>query len=142
MIRRQKMPISTASAYAAPSVPDIILEFTHADRLEATAEGAMRRFPEMAGRLLDEIAQAQLVPLADLPPDVVGLGRETTYRDEVTGRENTVVLVMPREADIAQGRVSVFTPIGVALIGLRVGASFTWETRDGEDRQLTVIHVE
>lgn len=136
------MPISTASACAAPSVPDIILEFTQADRLEATAEGAMRRFPDMAGRLLDEIARAQLVPLADLPPDVVGLGRETTYRDEVTGRENTVVLVMPRDADIARGRVSVLTPIGVALIGLRVGASFTWETRDGETRRLTVTRVE
>lgn len=136
------MPISTASACAAPSVPDIILELTQADRLEAAAEGAMRRFPDMAGRLLDEIARAQLVPLADLPPDVVGLGRGITYRDEVTGRENTVVLVMPREADIAQGRVSVLTPIGVALIGLRVGACFTWETRDGESRRLTVTRVE
>jgi regulator of nucleoside diphosphate kinase len=140
MIRRQKMSVTTASA--ASSVPDIILEFTQADRLEAAAEGAMCRFPDMAGRLLDEIARAELVPLADLPPDVVGLGRVITYRDEVTGRENTVVLVMPREADIAQGRVSVLTPIGVALIGLRAGASFTWETRDGESRQLTVTRVE
>ncbi|HMQ91660.1 MAG TPA: nucleoside diphosphate kinase regulator [Amaricoccus sp.] len=136
------MPISSTSACAASSAPEIILELTQADRLEAAAEGAMRRFPAMAARLLDEIARAQLVPLADLPPDVVGLGREVTYRDDVAGRKETVVLVMPREADIAQGRASVLTPIGVALIGLRVGASFTWETRDGESRQLTVTRVE
>jgi regulator of nucleoside diphosphate kinase len=102
----------------------------------------MRRLPDLARRLIDEIARAQLVAMEDLPPDVVALGREITYRDEITHQEQSVVLVMPEEADIAQGRASVLTPIGVALIGLRLGAFFTWETRNRESRWLTVTRVD
>ena len=64
-----------------------------------------------------------------------------TYRDETTGREQTVTLVFPGEADIALGRVSVLTPIGVALLGLAEGASSSWDTLQGETRRLTVVRV-
>lgn len=136
------MPTITASAGASATVPGIILETGQADRLEAVADAAMRRLPDLARRLIDEIARAQLVAMENLPPDVVALGRQITYRDEITHQEQSVVLVMPEEADIAQGRASVLTPIGVALIGLRLGASFTWETRNRESRWLTVTRVD
>ena len=55
--------------------------------------------------------------------------------------EQTVTLVLPQQADIAQGRASILTPIGVALIGLKEGSSFSWETRDGQTRRLTVVRV-
>ena len=48
----------------------------------------------------------------------------------------------PEDADIARQRVSVMTPIGVALLGLSEGASFYWDTRDNQRRMLTVIKVE
>ena len=35
----------------------------------------------------------------------------------------------------------MLTPIGVALIGLKAGARFQWETRAGEHRNLTVLTV-
>jgi regulator of nucleoside diphosphate kinase len=35
----------------------------------------------------------------------------------------------------------VMTPVGTALIGLRIGRSITWETPGGETRQLTVLSV-
>jgi regulator of nucleoside diphosphate kinase len=76
-----------------------------------------------------------------MPPNVVTIGNAATYRDETTGREQTVTLVLPGEADIALGRVSVLTPIGVALLGLAEGASLSWDTRQGETRRLTVTHV-
>ena len=50
-------------------------------------------------------------------------------------------LVYPRESDVAKSRLSVLTPVGAALIGVRVGESVTWETPSGELRQLTVISV-
>jgi regulator of nucleoside diphosphate kinase len=52
-----------------------------------------------------------------------------------------VTLVLPEQADISQGRASLMTPIGVALIGLSVGMTFRWITRDGEERSLTVLEV-
>lgn len=47
----------------------------------------------------------------------------------------------PAEADIADNRISVMTPIGAALIGLRKGKSIRWLTRDGRKQMLTVLRV-
>jgi regulator of nucleoside diphosphate kinase len=58
------------------------------------------------------------------------------------GRERSVVLVYPGQADIGVGRISILTPIGTALIGLSEGQSITWTTRDGRRRRLTVQCVE
>jgi regulator of nucleoside diphosphate kinase len=53
-----------------------------------------------------------------------------------------VTLVLPGGADIAEGKVSVLTPIGAALIGLSTGQSIDWTARDGRTHRLTVEHVE
>ncbi|HET7410930.1 MAG TPA: nucleoside diphosphate kinase regulator [Paracoccaceae bacterium] len=121
--------------------PRVTIDRAYAGRLEALANSAQRRTPELADRLLDELDRARVVDSAKMPPNVVTIGNAVTYRDETTGREQTVILVLPGEADIAQGRVLVLTPIGVALLGLPEGASFTWDTRQGETRRLTVTRV-
>ncbi len=71
----------------------------------------------------------------------VGMNDDVEFRDDTTGRARRVTLVYPDEADISQGKISVMTPVGTALIGLRTGHSITWETPLGETRQLTVISV-
>ena len=95
--------------------------------------------PALADRLLDEIGRARIVAAAKMPANAIGIGSSVTYRDDANGQERTVTLVYPEEADIARQRVSVMTPIGVALLGLSEGASFYWDTRDNQRRMLTVI---
>lgn len=102
----------------------------------------MERNPALADRLLDEISRARITPAAKMPADVIGIGSTATYRNDSTGQERSVTLVFPEDADIARQRVSVMTPIGVALLGLSVGASFHWDTRDDQRRMLTVTRVE
>ena len=118
--------------------PKIVLARDTFDRMDALAEGAQRRSPELADRLMDELSRAKVVANDKLRSDVVAIGRHVTYRDESTGQTKTV---FPEDADISLGQVSVITPIGVALIGLSEGASFRWETRDGTTRKLTVLGV-
>ncbi len=119
----------------------IVIGAVYLDRLEALAERAIVRDPELAERLLGKIGRARIVPAAQFPLNVVAIGRAVTYRDETTGQEKAVTPVFPEEADIACGRISVLTPIGVALIGLAEGASLHWDTRDGKRRVLTVLRV-
>ena len=69
------------------------------------------------------------------------MGCEVEFRDDTTGKVQTVMLVYPEDADISKGKISVLTPIGTALVGVRVGQSITWETRTGELRRLTVLQV-
>lgn len=110
-------------------------------RLEALAQGAFQRNPDLADELLEELGRAKIVPEAKLPANVVAIGRPVTYRDESTAQEKTVTPVYPEDADIASGRISIMTPIGVSLIGLAEGATFHWETRDHKRRLLTVLRV-
>ena len=53
----------------------------------------------------------------------------------------TITLVYPGDADISEGKVSVLTPIGTALLGLSEGQSMHWTARDGREHELTVTAV-
>lgn len=110
-------------------------------RLYTLAEDALRRSPETAGYLLDELERARQVPAAELPPDAVGMGSRVRYRDDATGRERTVTLVFPGEENAGSGAVSILTPVGAALLGMRPGASIDWTTPGGQRRTLTVLEV-
>jgi regulator of nucleoside diphosphate kinase len=121
--------------------PKITINADDLAHFEALAEGAMQRSPALADRLMEELGRARVVAPAKMPSTVVAIGSSVTYRDESNGVERTVTLVYPEHADIALGRVSVMTPIGVALLGLTEGAAFHWDTRDNQRRMLTVIRV-
>jgi regulator of nucleoside diphosphate kinase len=94
---------------------------------------------DAADDLLFELDRAQIVADPAVPPDVVRMGSRVRYR---IGRdERHVTLVWPAEADIAERRISVLTPVGTALIGLRTGQTITFRARDGRPQMLTIIAV-
>ena len=43
------------------------------------------------------------------------------FQDLENGKERIITLVYPHEANIQENKISVLAPVGVALIGLRVG---------------------
>ena len=71
----------------------------------------------------------------------VRLGSTVTYEDEKTGRQREVRLVLPRDADIDRGLVSVLSPVGAALIGLPVGPVFRWEDREGRTHGVRILAI-
>ena len=116
--------------------PRIVLAEDDHRQLFALATG----HTEAAEDLLYEIERARVVPAPKLAPSVVRMGSTVSYRPD-NGPDRTVTLVYPAEADISAGRISVLTPVGTALIGLDVGQSITWESRDGHKHVLTVLSV-
>ena len=116
--------------------PQIMLGSADHQQLISLALGGA----EDADGLLSELERAQVVPDSALPQDVVRMGSSVRFRTD-GGAERTVTVVWPAEADIAAGRISVLTPVGTALIGLRAGQSITWLTRDGRKQVLTVLGV-
>lgn len=121
--------------------PQIVIDAAQLGHLEDLAYGAETRQPELAALLLTELARAKIVPTEKMPADIITIGRPVTWRDEAADRTQTGTLVWPEEADIAAGRISILTPIGVALLGLKAGAAFDWTTRNGETRALSVLSV-
>ena len=107
--------------------------------LSRLAELATKAMPDVAGYLEHELERARIISGRAASARVIGMGSKVEYLDEATGRVHAVTLVYPAESDIEQGRVSVLTPIGAALLGLSQGQSIQWNTRSGEPRQLTII---
>jgi transcription elongation GreA/GreB family factor len=124
-----------------PAKPHIAVSDADQGRLTTLAMDALDRHPVVATELLAEMERALVKPAGSIPADVVQMGSTVVFRSD-DGRLRRVVLVFPGQADIGQGKVSILTPIGAALIGLSVGQSITWLTRDGKSRQLTVVSVE
>lgn len=122
------------------SPPLLIAESLEAP-LRSLAERWLRQAPEVAQRLIEEIDRAELVADGQMPEDVVTLGSSVSYRDEGSGVTQTIRLVMPTEADPARKQVSIMTPVGAALIGLRRGQRIACEIA-GRSAVLSVSGVE
>lgn len=120
--------------------PKITVAQSEHRQLLALAAAGSGPHAAAAESLLVEMERAHVVTDARLPADTVRMGSRVQYRTDKDDLVD-VVLVYPRDADIAQGKVSVLTPIGAALVGLRTGQSITWETRDGRRNVLTVLSV-
>lgn len=91
--------------------------------------------------LAEELDRAIVVPMEQLPRDVVTMHACFTYADQLTGALREIELVYPDEADPAHGKISVLTPVGSAMIGLRVGQEIAWDFPDGSTRRLRVVSV-
>ncbi|ANL68607.1 nucleoside diphosphate kinase regulator protein (plasmid) [Rhizobium phaseoli] len=109
-------------------------------RLTKLAEAHASKYPDVSDELLQELERARVVDDALVPPDVVHMGSTVCFTSDL-GEDRQVTLVFPGEADIAEGKISILTPIGVALIGLKTGQSIDWTARDGRLHRLTVDTV-
>jgi regulator of nucleoside diphosphate kinase len=119
--------------------PNIVLGKSDHGQLTLLALAGTGHTADAADDLLHELDRAKVVADPALPPDVVRMGSRVRYR---TGRdERHVTLSYPAEADISARRISVLTPVGTALIGMRSGQSITFRTRDGRPQILTVLGV-
>lgn len=96
---------------------------------------------EIAELLEEELGRATLVPASELPDNVVSMNSEVSFVDLDTNKEQTVTLVYPNEADIEKSKISIFAPVGAALIGLQIGQSIDWPLPDGKDRHVKVISL-
>lgn len=128
-------------AFSVAGRPAIYLIAAECDALSGLALSAERRHPRASAMLLAELDRAQLCDPEDLPEQTVVMNSRIEFVDEGTGARRTVQLVYPGDADIGEGRVSILTPIGAALIGMRAGRSIRWPDRDGRDRMLRIVSV-
>jgi regulator of nucleoside diphosphate kinase len=122
--------------------PPIHLLASESDLVAALALSAEHQQPVVAAMLLEEIERAELHAPDEMLDGYVRLNSWVTFIDEKTRRSRDVQLVLPANANIAKGRISILTPMGAALYGLAAGACITWPDLDGNERLIRVMHVE
>ena len=121
-------------------LPAIYLTGADFECLSRIVDAASDRVPG-AVALAEELRRSILVEDDAAARRFVRLNSLVTYRDLSSGRERRVQLVVPREASIDDGRVSVLTPVGAALIGMTIGAIFRWTDASGRPRGVEILAV-
>ncbi|OGW81567.1 MAG: transcription elongation factor GreA [Omnitrophica bacterium RIFCSPLOWO2_12_FULL_44_17] len=71
--------------------------------------------------LEDKLGRAKVVDTQDAPTDKVYFGTIVEVKNENTGDTLKFTLVAEDEADIAQGKISIQSPIARALLGRQLG---------------------
>lgn len=103
-------------------------------RLQSLIEGSKVVNTRDAGsvdwleRHLDE---AEVTPAGHIGPDVVTMSSQVLVTDLDSGETFDFQVVFPRSADAASGKISVLAPLGMAVLGRRVGQQVTWQVPAG-----------
>jgi len=97
----------------------------HGDLSEnAEYHAAKERQSHIQGRIRDvehKLAEAQIIDTSKLSTEKVVFGATVTVKDSQNGKEQRYMLVGQDEGDLKNGKISVQSPVGRALIGKRVG---------------------
>jgi len=120
------------------SAPSIIVASEDRSRLlelVAHVDGSV-----VAEQLEAELERARVLPLSEIPRDVVVMNSELECEDVATGQRRRLHLVYPQDADANASRVSILAPLGCALLGLRVGQEIDWRMPGGL-RRIRVLGV-
>ncbi len=125
-------------------LPSLTITRADAERLDALlgtyAWGRTGR-ADIIQFLNHELDRAVIVNSSQITPDVVTMNSKVRFRDEINGTLHEVTLVFPADEDLSSARLSVLSPAGSALLGVRVGQTITFQLAANPCRSLTVLTV-
>lgn len=90
--------------------------------------------------LEDKVARAVVLDERNIDNDKVYMGSTVRVLNKKTKKESTYVLVSHVEADLANGKISVRSPVGQALLGKSVGETVQAKVPAG-NLEMTVLEI-
>jgi transcription elongation factor GreA len=116
----------------------------HGDISEnAEFHAAKERQSHLEGRvrlLEDRLARAQVIDPTGQTPDKVRFGVTVDLEDVESGERVTYQILGEEESDVAQGRISVTSPVARALLGKEVGDSVSVRVPKGT-REFEILDI-
>ncbi len=111
--------------------PDIFVTTVDAARLSRVLE-AFRdpSYTSLTKFLLGELQRAVLVEPRAVSQSIVTMNSRVRFRLDGAREAREATLVCPGREDSLLGRISVLTPLGSALIGMREGETIAWNGLD------------
>ncbi len=76
-----------------------------------------------------ELDRAKVVEPKRIPKDIITMNSKVQLL--LNGKEKEITLVYPEDADTSAAKLSVFSPIGTAILGYREGDTIEWEVPSG-----------
>ena len=105
---------------ASTAKPRITLTAADHAKLSTLAEAAMHTMPDVALELTSELDRAHILAEGKQRADAVHMGCEVHFRDDTTGRVQTVTLVYPKPIS-RKGKSRCLRPLGPRSSAFRLG---------------------
>jgi regulator of nucleoside diphosphate kinase len=121
--------------------PPIVVSSLDMERLEQLLDSLPAAEAHTRAALLEELARADLVEPEDMPCDVVTMNSRVRFVLDQGLEEFDMSLAYPKDVNGAPDRLSVLTPVGNALLGLKAGDSIDWTRPDGGRVAVTVREI-
>ena len=93
-------------------------------------------------KLEEELARSDEVAPSEVTADVVTMNSRVRFCFDGSEQEVTMTLTYPKDMNGDPEQLSILTPVGTALLGLKVGDSISWERPDGALFELSVRGIE
>ncbi|CAB3739542.1 MULTISPECIES: GreA/GreB family elongation factor [Achromobacter] len=103
----------------------------------ASAATLSRDAIDAAQELLDS---APIIPIEEVTPDIITMRSRVRLLND-KGDEMVVTLCYPADANLAQGQVSVMSPLGLSLIGSRTGQLVTWTAPNQTEHSASIEEI-
>lgn len=87
--------------------------------------------PETVNKLMHDLKIARMLSQENISRDVVTMNSKVLLRDMRSGKSIDITITYPQDADNINRKISVFTPIGHALLGSQVGDIVSWKVPGG-----------
>jgi regulator of nucleoside diphosphate kinase len=100
-----------------------------------------RLSPSTTQQIEDTLDACAVVPARKVSPDVVTMHSQVLLLDRDSGEQKKLTLCYPADAKPAEGLVSVLSPLGWSLLGLRAGQVAHWSTPTGRARAAQVLAI-
>ncbi|MDE5177022.1 nucleoside diphosphate kinase regulator [Vibrio fluvialis] len=117
----------------------IVVSTLDMDRISALLEQMPKLSPELE-KLEDELDRATIKEPQEMPDNVVSMN--STVRFKFMGKEEIIQknLVYPNEVK-SNDDISIFAPVGIALLGLAAGQTLTWPMPGGAEKTIEILEV-
>lgn len=104
-------------------------------RLEKLTDHAL---PAALAELLDA---ADVLPSREMPADVVTMNSQVEIEDPSTRQRQKITVCYPGDAQPGAGFVSVLSPVGIGLLGVKSGTLAKWDMPNGAQGAVRVVSV-
>ncbi len=92
--------------------------------------------PEELEKLNGELNAAKIVDPEKVPVDVVTMNSVVRISFSNSGKVLQFKIVYPDEANLKENKISIFSPVAMALLGYRVGDEVEWIVPGGATKIL------
>jgi regulator of nucleoside diphosphate kinase len=96
-----------------------------------TSIATKTKLADSVDRLLTNLKKARVLPPENISGDIITMNSRACLKEIVSGRKIEITVTYPQDANTTANKVSVFSTIGIALLGSRAGDIVSWKIPTG-----------